>query len=192
MTKLSILGDSLPSTTPARILRSNIRMHLFGHFWTTVTYFANLLTLSPINPPGPQQYPIPGTSDVGLNVPHPHYPIFKPPGGHPQGPGSDFKCNYSRMPGWYECSTPENRGCWLRHPDGREYNILTDYENDAPIGVDRNYTLVVNDGWVNADGLNFTAAKLFNNTFPGPWIQACWGDVSAELGDRYCIMIPTV
>ena len=96
------------------------------------------------------------------------------------------------MPGWYECSTPENRGCWLRHPDGREYNILTDYENDAPIGVDRNYTLVVNDGWVNADGLNFTAAKLFNNTFPGPWIQACWGDVSAELGDRYCIMIPTV
>lgn len=80
------------------------------------------------------------------------------------------------MPGWYECSTPENRECWLRHPDGREYNIHTDYENDAPIGVDRNYTLVVNDGWVNADGLNFTVAKLFNNTFPGPWIQACWGD----------------
>ncbi|KAG6356518.1 hypothetical protein INS49_015906 [Diaporthe citri] len=80
------------------------------------------------------------------------------------------------MRGWRPCSTPSNRECWLRHPDGREFNIMTDYEHEAPIGVHRNYTLLVNDGWINADGRNFTEAKIFNNTYPGPWIQACWGD----------------
>lgn len=81
-------------------------------------------------------------------------------------------------PDWSECLTPENWGCWLRHNDGREFNISTDYEKVAPIGVDRFYLLTVDDGWVNTDGMNSTAAKLSNNTYPGPWIQACWGDVS--------------
>jgi hypothetical protein len=167
-------------------------MQLFARFWTAVTYVANWLTLSSFDAPGPGQYPILGIPDLGLNVARPHYPIFKPPGGRPQGPGSNFTCDYSNMPGWYECSTPENRECWLRNPDGREYNIHTDYESDGPIGVDRNYTLVVSDDRINADGQYFEYAKLFNNTFPGPWIQACWGDVSADLGDHCCMMIPTV
>lgn len=101
-------------------------------------------------------------------------PIFKPPTGRPED--TQFRCDYRAMKGWRPCSTPSNRECWLRHPDGREFNIMTDYENEAPIGVQRNYTLVVNDGWINADGRNFTEAKIFNNTYPGPWIQACWGD----------------
>ena len=157
-------------------------MHLIGRLWTTVTFFVDWSTLWPVSAPGSRQYPISGVSDSSFHVAHEDYPIFKPPGGRPLGPGSDFRCDYSNMPGWYECSTPEDRECWLRHPDGREYNIYTDYENDAPIGVDRNYVLELNDGVINADGINFTAAKLFNNTFPGPWIQACWGDVSAQLG----------
>ena len=45
-----------------------------------------------------------------------------------------------------------------------------------PLGITRNYTLELTDGWWDADGLNFTAAKLFNNKYPGPWLQACWGD----------------
>ncbi|OCL11693.1 laccase-like multicopper oxidase [Glonium stellatum] len=156
-------------------------MYLFGRFWTAVAYFANLLTLSPIDAPGAQQYPISGISDIRLDNSHLHYPIFKPPDGRLRGPGSDFKCDYSNMRGWHECSTPENRECWLRHLDGREYNTHTDYENEAPTGVDRNHTLVLNDGWVNADGLGFAAAKLFNGSFPGPWIEACWGDVINNL-----------
>lgn len=26
------------------------------------------------------------------------------------------------------------------------------------------------------DGVNNTEGKVFNATYPGPWIQACWGD----------------
>lgn len=163
-------------------------MHLVGRLWTSITYVANWLTLSPFNAPGIQQYSIAGNSDVRPNVLETDFPIFKPPGGRPQGPNSGFKCDYSNMPGWFECSSPENRECWLRHPDGREYNIHTNYENDAPIGVDRNYTLVLNDSSINADGRIFTAAKVFNNTFPGPWIEACWGDVSVESGDCHCMI----
>jgi hypothetical protein len=160
-------------------------MHL-ERFWTNV---ANWLTLSPINAAEAQQFPILGDLDGSFNVPKPHYPIFKPPGGRPS---SDFKCNYKNMPGWKECSTPENRSCWLRHEDGREFNINTNYEDYAPIGIDRNYTLVLNDGSLNADGQTFSAAKLFNNTYPGPWIEACWGDVSTKPGHRYYIMKSTV
>ena len=106
-------------------------------------------------------------------------PIFYPPGGKPD---SNFQCNYSRMgEGWRFCSIPENRECWLRHTDGREFNIHTDYEKYAPVGIDRYYTLVVNDSWFAADGLNSSAAKLFNDTYPGPWIEACWGDVGPRV-----------
>ncbi|KAH7026696.1 multicopper oxidase-domain-containing protein, partial [Microdochium trichocladiopsis] len=101
------------------------------------------------------------------------HPKFRPPGGHP---GAKFTCDYRNMKDWYPCSTPMNRGCWLRHPNGSEFNIHTDYENQAPIGIDRYYTLDVHDSWLNPDGLNSTQSKLFNNTYPGPWIQACWGD----------------
>ena len=155
-------------------------MHLFESIWTIVIYFADWSAVWPVNTPGSLQYPISMSPDVRLNGNHPDYPRFKPPGGRPQGPGSDFVCDYRNMPGWHECSNPKDRSCWLRHPDGREYNILTNYEKEAPKGIDRNYTLVLNDGWINADGQNFTVAKLFNNTYPGPWIQACWGDVSVE------------
>lgn len=160
-------------------------MHILDRFCAAATYLANWLTLSPFDGPGAEQHPILGNTDVWQNVPGPNYPIFKPPTGRPQGPGSGFKCDYRNMPGWYECSTPENRGCWLRHPDGSEFNITTNYETERPIGIDRNYTFVVNDGWINADGQNFTFAKLFNNSFPGPWIQACWGDVSTKLDNLH-------
>ncbi|KXJ91823.1 multicopper oxidase-domain-containing protein [Microdochium bolleyi] len=86
-----------------------------------------------------------------------------------------FKCHYPKMEGWTDCSTPENRSCWLRHSNGSEFNIWTDYERYAPIGVDRNYTLDIARGTINTDGME-THASLFNDTYPGPWIEACWGD----------------
>ena len=93
------------------------------------------------------------------------------------------------MRGWYNCSTPEDGECWLRHPDGREYNIHTDYENDAPIGIDRYYTLEVSNASINADGIAFEEAKVFDNSYPGPWIQACWGDVRTKLHNHFYIII---
>lgn len=106
-------------------------------------------------------------------------PVFKPPTGRLKGPGSDFQCDYTSMPGFRLCSNSTNRGCWLTNDNDTQYNITTNYEdtNQTPIGIHRHYTLNITDSWVNADGMNFTYAKLFNNSYPGPWIQACWGDV---------------
>lgn len=90
------------------------------------------------------------------------------------------------MVGWEPCSTPYDRSCWLRRTlDGKQLDINTNYEEERPIGITREYEIVLEDSWFAADGLNFTAAKLFRQTFPtpdddnrypGPWIQACWGD----------------
>lgn len=81
------------------------------------------------------------------------------------------------MPEWEFCSTPTDRRCWLRRKsDGKQYDINTNYEEDMPIGITRDFNITLQNGSHNADGMNFDAAKLFNNDYPGPWIQACWGD----------------
>lgn len=154
-------------------------MRLAERFWATVTYVMSYLTFSPLSYDGVAQHPLQSSPHSHLNEPAvfvPDHPRFRPPGGRP---GDEFTCDYKAMTDWIPCSSPANRGCWLRHPNGSEFNIRTDYENLAPIGIDRYYTLDVTDSWLNPDGLNTTQAKLFNNTYPGPWIQACWGDVSA-------------
>jgi hypothetical protein len=96
------------------------------------------------------------------------------------------------MPDWEMCSTPENRTCWLRERvagklTGRQFDISTNYEDEKPMGVERKYDIVLEDSSWDADGLNFPEAKLFRrqdrayNEYPGPWIQACWGDTYATL-----------
>ena len=148
-------------------------MHFFDSLWTSLI---SILSLSPVERSGIEpQAPLRNSSDV-VNLKPPRGPIFIPPGG---GSYDDFKCDYSSMSGWSQCNTPQNRGCWLRNDQtGVEFNISTDYESMKPNGITRHYTLNITDGTVNADGLNFTEAKVFNSTYPGPWIQACWGDVS--------------
>ena len=155
-------------------------MHLLNSFWTSITFVANFLTLSPLGGlSGNEQTPLLTFPDT-LHQGSLRGPVFKPPGGEVTGPGSDFTCDYSRMVGWSNCSTPETRGCWLKNDEtGVEYNISTNYEdiNQTPTGTTRHYVLNVTDQWINADGLNFTEGKVFNGMLPGPWIQACWGDV---------------
>lgn len=180
-------------------------MHIIENITKCITYLASFLTLSLIEGPNiEKQAPLLSDTD-GLNhhkVHHefssdvlpeiqpevhsqghhkvPRGPIFKPPSAPPTGDGSDFVCDYSNMVGrWTECSEVGNRGCWLRNEDtGFEFNIATDYEQLSPTGIVRNYTLyLADDKTLNVDGLNFPEAKVFNNSYPGPWIQACWGDV---------------
>lgn len=148
-----------------------VNMRLVERFWATITYVVTFLTLSPVGGPGNgEQTPLLSTSDGYKG------PIFKPPGGRLTGPGSDFLCDYSNMPGWQDCSALDNR-CWLRNPTtGQVFNISTNYESIAPIGITRHYELNITESWINADGMNFTYAKIFNGMYPGPWIQACWGD----------------
>ncbi|KAF2187676.1 multicopper oxidase [Zopfia rhizophila CBS 207.26] len=105
------------------------------------------------------------------------YPIFKPPN-PPQH--SEFVCEYPELPDYEFCSKHSDRGCWLRPKDPYSglptYNISTDYESIYPKGITRRYTLDVTDGTLFADGCENNQVKFFNASYPGPWIEACWGD----------------
>lgn len=100
-------------------------------------------------------------------------PVFAPPSGHA---GDGFVCDYSAMgPEWSSCSTPDNRGCWITNGTF-QYNVTTDNEKLMPKGITRKYNLDVVDGVLAPDGFQMPHGQLFNGTFPGPWLKACWGD----------------
>ena len=154
-------------------------MQLAERFWTVVTTVVSVFTFNPFNDGAIDQAPLklPSSSffapPAAPHVEVSHGPVFQPPG----TPDSSFKCDYSDMVGWEPCSTELDRSCWLRRKsDGKKFDIYTDYENEWPTGVTREYDIDVQDGIWDADGLIFPEAKLFNGTYPGPWIQACWGD----------------
>lgn len=136
-----------------------------------MSYVVNILTLSPwSNEPTPQQ-------PLGeVTAPHHegyHSPIFHPPSAPP-----DFRCDYSAMGSHIRsCSTSSGRDCWLTN-ETFEWNINTDYEDVAlaPKGILRKYTLDAANMTLYADGFKNPYGQVFNQTFPGPWIQACWGD----------------
>ncbi|CAK7232975.1 hypothetical protein SEUCBS140593_008445 [Sporothrix eucalyptigena] len=72
------------------------------------------------------------------------------------------------------CNTPSNRACWLPG-----FDINTDWEVKTPTtGVTRYYTFVLTevDNYVGADGAVKKKAMLVNGQFPGPTINANWGD----------------
>lgn len=175
-------------------------MHLFERFWTGFTCVMSWLTLSPIDGSRSEQHPLninQGIEDLGRisNAPTAVIsaiapgPTFKPPTGRKDGlPGDNFRCEYPKMIGYEPCSSERDRGCWLRSKlDLSEFNIHTDYEKSGPTGVHRYYTLNATEFEINADGQIDPFGKVFidaspdaensNPQFPGPWIQACWGDV---------------
>jgi hypothetical protein len=62
-------------------------------------------------------------------------PKFRAPAGPEKG---KFVCTYPKLgKQWTSCSTPNNRGCWLKGPNGDGFNITTDYENRYPEGIVR-------------------------------------------------------
>jgi len=148
-------------------------MKLFERFWSVVTQVLGIGTFSLSVDDGIQQVPLQGGPPTVVEAGR--GPIFTPPG---HGYQSKFVCDYSNMgSGWRPCSTPDDRSCWLKNDNtGEKFDINTDYEAKAPQGIVREYFLSVTDGSINADGLNFPEAKMFNATYPGPWLQACWGD----------------
>ncbi|EMC95423.1 hypothetical protein BAUCODRAFT_149398 [Baudoinia panamericana UAMH 10762] len=103
-----------------------------------------------------------------------HGPIFQPP----NSPEIDeFICDYTAMKGYLPCSAHSDRGCWLRNPLTRsEFTINTDYEQTAPIGVVRSYHLYASEMNLTLDGVLNTDGQVFNRSYPGPAIRACWGD----------------
>lgn len=82
-------------------------------------------------------YPFPPKKPAPAPVQPTPAPIFSPPS-HGQTPDSSIVCNYSAMgPGWSSCSTPLDRGCWLKGPNNETFDIETDYEVKKPKGVTR-------------------------------------------------------
>ncbi|KAI0893813.1 multicopper oxidase-domain-containing protein [Annulohypoxylon nitens] len=98
----------------------------------------------------------------------------------PNGPdsGENFTCEYPALgSGWEKCTTAEDRSCWIKNPTtGQTFDIHTDYENLAPEGITREYYLDVDEMAINGDGVLNPDGKVFNQTYPGPWLKACWGD----------------
>ena len=165
-------------------------MKLFEQIWTTITCVTNWLTFSSFDSTDHWQQPLALQSGEPFKLDHPfpdgaataaeaYGPIFTPPTARVAPyDGYDYTCNYTAMTGYKYCSTEQDRGCWLHNPTtGERFDIYTDYETKTPIGIDRYYTLVANDLFpINADGQWADFGKVFNHTFPGPWVQACWGD----------------
>jgi hypothetical protein len=109
-------------------------MNLFARWLAELSYILDLVTHSSwSDSTSIKQLPLfenAGAHTQGLDYGD---PVFEPPSG-PKG----FTCDYSAMAdGWKPCSTPQNRGCWLRSSSGEEYNITTDYEKKMPIGITR-------------------------------------------------------
>ncbi|KAK0714212.1 multicopper oxidase-domain-containing protein [Apiosordaria backusii] len=102
---------------------------------------------------------------------------------HPEGAPGNFRCHYPQLDPeyWESCNGVNSRTCWLRMKrpgsDGRiyGYDIHTNYEVAAPIGISRYYTIDVATGVIYPDGFPKNAL-VFNGTYPGPRLEACWGD----------------
>ncbi|KAI9797575.1 MAG: hypothetical protein M1835_007839 [Candelina submexicana] len=54
---------------------------------------------------------------------------------------------------WAPCSKSDKRECWLKGPNGDEYNISTEYEKAWPAGKLRRYYMVAGNQSLDADGV---------------------------------------
>ncbi|RBR15613.1 uncharacterized protein FIESC28_07254 [Fusarium coffeatum] len=146
--------------------------------WITDTCKAIVLSFVAVfhSPTLPSDGPHQDVLSFTHNKPAPKYPHFPAPNG-PDQKGVEFHCKYPGLKGWENCTSKDDRSCWLKGPYGQVFNIDTDYENFYPEGIVREYHLNVTNQDINGDGVNNPYGKVFNNRYPGPWIQACWGDI---------------
>ncbi|KAF2201861.1 hypothetical protein GQ43DRAFT_431250 [Delitschia confertaspora ATCC 74209] len=161
-------------------------MPSFDTCWTYLVHLLNLITFRSFQSYDNVQTPI----NTGLQQPHfkplhrpepPYdYPIFKPPNA-PEDWNDQFVCKYPSLPEYELCSNKHDHpGCWLKPKNASSglptYNIKTDYESIYPPGIKRNYTIDISNTTLSPDGCLNEEGKVFNLTYPGPWIEACWGD----------------
>ena len=152
------------------------KMKFFDNLCRAIVQTLGLTALTRWRDDGNNQWPLGDVGDVDAHLPDgPKFTL----------PNSQIECDYSAMKGykWVGGSQTGPVGSWLEPPDKEHipYNIFTDYENVMPTGTFRYYHLDLINGTaigqeVNADGKPQTGTKFFNASYPGPWIQACWGD----------------
>lgn len=144
-----------------------------AEIWVGILQVINFLSPFPSQDASSDQQPLRVPEGHSQNL-SPHYPIFEPPN------GPEFEkifCNYSSMIGFEFCSTSGDRSCWIRNKKtGENYTIHTDYENLTPIGTTRHYDLYASEMPLSPDGFLMPDGQVFNQSYPGPRIQACWGD----------------
>lgn len=102
-------------------------------------------------------------------------PVFAPAGAE-----NGFVCDYSTMVGYTACNSASDRQCWLKPSSTTSpfYNITTNYEDLSliPKGITREYWLETSTEAIAPDGYVKPLAQIFNGSYPGPNLQACWGD----------------
>ncbi|KAK3319747.1 multicopper oxidase-domain-containing protein [Cercophora scortea] len=161
-----------------------------GLFKVAVTFFVELTTFtSSINPfSGFGKDPSQAVLGIWEDIQHPLVPSL-PTGAascpegkvcfHPDGSSPGFQCEYDLDPSiWLPCNKAKDRNCWIKKRDQPvRFDIDTDYENpdDVPKGKIREYLLIVDNvtltpAFVSREG------RAFNGTYPGPKLEACWGD----------------
>jgi len=91
----------------------------------------------------------------------------------PRGATDGFQCEYPA--GWQFCNDVGKRDCWVINPEGKVFNISSDYETQIPEGKTRTFDLVLSEKTISPDGVN-KVASLINGKYPGELIEACWGD----------------
>ncbi|OXV08506.1 hypothetical protein Egran_03731 [Elaphomyces granulatus] len=150
--------------------------------WTGILYVFDLVTLSPERSKPLPEAPLPAVPVSSVPTPVseiPHkFDDGTPVVGVPRREGA-FQCPYPDMTDFENCHGPGRRGCWLYNPSTKEeYNITSDYDDPTkvPRGIVREYWLQISDMPISPDGVTMEHGKVFNRTYPGPWIEACWGD----------------
>ncbi|KAI1825126.1 multicopper oxidase [Xylaria intraflava] len=93
-------------------------------------------------------------------------------------------CEYPELEakGWELCNDEDSRDCWIRDPRASQpaftqFDIRTDYESATPKGIQREYWIeIFENPDVSPDGYPKVEGKYINGTYPGPLLEACWGD----------------
>ncbi|KAK6834539.1 hypothetical protein PG987_009233 [Apiospora arundinis] len=157
-----------------------------GWFKVTLEYVLQITQLSPFSPVIVEQDA--AQKPLGLPTQGSHGPSSHSIPGLDVQPKATFECHYPELEekGWEFCNTETSRDCWIRDPKANQpsftqYDIRTDYENHekrgTPKGITREYWLdVTYNPDLQPDGVPKNKGKYFNGTYPGPVIEACWGD----------------
>ncbi|KAL8662030.1 MAG: hypothetical protein Q9202_005084 [Teloschistes flavicans] len=126
-------------------------MKLLQDCWVSVLAFFDTITLNLHGPAS--QHALTADLDGFHGQLANDGPKFTPPS-CPENPDAVLQCDYSAMgKQWQQCSTNNNRGCWLKGPGGQEYNINTDYESKWPTEITVKNNLQYNGTTVHWHGV---------------------------------------
>ncbi|OJJ70210.1 hypothetical protein ASPBRDRAFT_197903 [Aspergillus brasiliensis CBS 101740] len=92
-----------------------------------------------------------------------------------------FECEYPGLGNDFDPPSEKDRTVWLKSKHSREQDISikTNYEDYAPRGKVRHVSVTVRTDPSQPkypDGRDYRQGKYFDLEYPGPLIEACWGD----------------